>query len=208
MMRLSPRTPIKLAAALAALAASFIFQAEASALRCGTHLIDRGDTQAEVRARCGDPVDVAVRVDQRTIHQAQFGAIFSRSVTSTIETWTLNFGPQRFMVRIEFQDGVVNTVETLGRGFPPDQLGTRAYDVRLGHSPSRVRATWGEPTEQNSRVVQTGVTVAPVEGVVQTAQRAVQVETWVYNFGPLRFMRRVTFEDGRVVRIETLGRGF
>lgn len=29
------------------------------------------------------------------------------------------------MVRIEFQDGVVNTIETLGRGFPPDQLGTR-----------------------------------------------------------------------------------
>ena len=188
-----------------------LFSAErAHALRCGTYLIDTGDTRAEVRARCGDPVDVAVRIDQRTVHNGRrvAGVVVSRTVSAVIESWTLNFGPQRFMVRIQFVDGRVSAIETLGRGFSPDQLGTRAYDVRLGQSPSRVRATWGEPTETTSRIVQNAVTAAPIDGVVQTAQTTTQVETWVYNFGPRRFMRRVTFEDGRVVRIETLGRGF
>lgn len=184
----------------------------AHALRCGTYLIDSGDTKAEVRARCGEPVDVAVRVEQRVAHRVVGASanrvVVSNGVSYVIESWTLNFGPRRFMVRIEFVDGLVRDIETLGRGFPPEQLGTRAYDVRLGQSPGRVRATWGEPSERSTSVVQNAVTATPIEGVVQTAQTTTQVETWIYNFGPRRFMRRVTFEDGRVVRIETLGRGF
>lgn len=35
----------------------------------------------------------------------------------------------------------------------------------------------------------------------------VEIEDWTYDFGPRRFMRRVRFEDGLVVRIETLGYG-
>jgi len=36
---------------------------------------------------------------------------------------------------------------------------------------------------------------------------AVPVEVWTYNFGPRVFMREVTFVDGRVDRIRTLGYG-
>jgi hypothetical protein len=36
----------------------------------------------------------------------------------------------------------------------------------------------------------------------------VEVELWTYNFGPHRFMRRVRFENGLVVEIETLGYGY
>ena len=36
----------------------------------------------------------------------------------------------------------------------------------------------------------------------------VRIEEWTYNFGPLRFMRRVRFEDGIVVAIDTLGYGY
>lgn len=138
---------------------AFMGAERAHALRCGTHLIDTGDAMARVRALCGEPVDVAVRVDQRSVHQAvQAGVVVSNTISAVIESWTLNFGPQRFMVRIEFVDGLVSDIETLGRGFPPEQLGTRAHDVRLGQSPSRVRATWGEPAEQSRRVVQNAVT--------------------------------------------------
>lgn len=31
---------------------------------------------------------------------------------------------------------------------------------------------------------------------------------WTYNFGPLEFMHEVTIADGKVVRIEKLGKGF
>ncbi len=38
--------------------------------------------------------------------------------------------------------------------------------------------------------------------------REVPIETWTYNFGPNSFMRRLRFEDGAVVEIETLGYGY
>jgi hypothetical protein len=36
----------------------------------------------------------------------------------------------------------------------------------------------------------------------------VPVESWVYNFGPNKLMRRVRFEGGIVTKIETLGYGY
>jgi hypothetical protein len=36
----------------------------------------------------------------------------------------------------------------------------------------------------------------------------VPVESWIYNFGPNKLMRKVVFEGGYVVEIETLGYGY
>ena len=36
----------------------------------------------------------------------------------------------------------------------------------------------------------------------------VPVETWVYNFGPSKFMRKLRFEDGVLVEIEVLAYGY
>ena len=36
----------------------------------------------------------------------------------------------------------------------------------------------------------------------------VPVETWTYNLGPHKLMRRLRFEDGIVVDIDTLGYGY
>jgi hypothetical protein len=36
----------------------------------------------------------------------------------------------------------------------------------------------------------------------------VSVESWIYNLGPNKLMRRIRFEDGIVVEIETLGYGY
>lgn len=36
----------------------------------------------------------------------------------------------------------------------------------------------------------------------------VPVETWLYNLGPNKLMRRIRFEGGYVVDIETLGYGY
>jgi hypothetical protein len=35
----------------------------------------------------------------------------------------------------------------------------------------------------------------------------VQVETWIYNFGPIRFQRYLRFENGVLVEIKNLRRG-
>ena len=36
----------------------------------------------------------------------------------------------------------------------------------------------------------------------------VQVDVWVYNLGRTKLMREVIFEEGRVVEVNTLGRGY
>jgi hypothetical protein len=36
----------------------------------------------------------------------------------------------------------------------------------------------------------------------------IQVESWTYNLGPNKLMRRIRFEDGIVTDIETLGYGY
>jgi hypothetical protein len=35
----------------------------------------------------------------------------------------------------------------------------------------------------------------------------VQIDEWLYDLGPGRLLRRLVFEDGRLTRIDTLGRG-
>lgn len=37
---------------------------------------------------------------------------------------------------------------------------------------------------------------------------AVPVEVWTYNLGPHKLMRRLKFEDGLLVDVETLGHGY
>ncbi|QSA98205.1 DUF2845 domain-containing protein [Methylococcus sp. EFPC2] len=39
-------------------------------------------------------------------------------------------------------------------------------------------------------------------------QVPVNIDEWTYNFGPHRFMQRLIFENGRLVKIEDLDYGF
>ena len=43
---------------------------------------------------------------------------------------------------------------------------------------------------------------------LSTEEVAIPVETWVYNFGPRKFMRKLRFEDGVLVDIEVLEYGY
>jgi len=80
-----------------------------------------------------------------------------------------------------------------------------------GVTRSEVAAKCGEPTEV---VTMRSVFRRPV---IWTSGRPyfigedyieVPVEAWIYNFGTTKLMRRVRFEGGIVVEIETLGYGF
>lgn len=75
---------------------------------------------------------------------------------------------------------------------------------------SQVRAWCGEPTDVAEKTIlrpplvwRHGRPYYLGYGVVEVA-----VETWTYNLGPSKLMRRIRFEDGEVVDIETLGYGF
>ena len=88
------------------------------------------------------------------------------------------------------------------------RCGTRL--VHEGDSAGEVRAKCGEPTE----VHQSAVLRPPVfwrhGRAWQVPGGAIErpVETWTYNLGPNRLMRRLRLEDGIVVEIDTLGYGY
>ena len=69
-------------------------------MRCGSRIIDKGTSSAEVTSFCGPPAQV-----DRT------GADFQ------VEFWTYNFGPNLLMERVRIEDGVVVDVQSLGYGF-------------------------------------------------------------------------------------------
>jgi hypothetical protein len=83
--------------------------------------------------------------------------------------------------------------------------------VTEGNTRSEVAAMCGEPDEV---VTMRSVFRRPV---IWTRGRPyfigedfleVPVESWIYNLGPNKLMRRVRFEGGVVTEIETLGYGF
>jgi Protein of unknown function (DUF2845) len=114
---------VKPSSKIAALIACLPLSALAQSLQCGESVITNGTTQAEVAARCGPPA----QIEHQTIYGESAAAvppvgvlppIGLRSTTEIpIEVWTYNFGPNRLMERIRFENGVVVRIESLGYGF-------------------------------------------------------------------------------------------
>ena len=108
--------------------------AYAEGMRCGTHLISRGDTQERVLQYCGEPVDrreqmslqKGVYIDQRSglrvnghdsVSIGQ-GYYLPYGYTEVIrEEWVYNFGPNRLMRQVTFENGVVEDIATTEYGY-------------------------------------------------------------------------------------------
>lgn len=92
-----------------------------------------------------------------------------------------------------------------------DALSCQRRIVTRGDDMSKVVALCGEPVSRTDRVVTRSQTIAvgAREGVpiFSTISASVLVSRWVYDFGPLRLMQELTFEDGTLVNLRTLGRG-
>jgi len=93
----------------------------------------------------------------------------------------------------------------------------RADGLRCGNrlvvddtTQQQVLAWCGEPASRLQRVVLRPPVIWYYGHPLRIAggDLEVLVDIWTYNLGPLRLMRRVTFEDGLVVDIETLGYGY
>lgn len=82
--------------------------------------------------------------------------------------------------------------------------------VAVGDAMARVRALCGEPDSVSERVVhRTRAVHRRVNGGIITDRISVAVTlvSWVYDFGPTRFMRELVFEENRLRTIDTLGYG-
>jgi hypothetical protein len=87
-------------------------------LKCG-NLISVGDRKIEVMAKCGKPATTDSHNVERVIKRKDNrGAVVSGSkLHINVEEWTYNFGPQKFLLFITMENGVVVSVESGDYGF-------------------------------------------------------------------------------------------
>ena len=104
------------------LAAAALFDAgDAEALSCQRRIIGRGDPMAKVISLCGQPAQQTQRLVTRSqtigTRVVNGQAVFS-TVSASVEVskWVYDFGPQRLMTELTFEDGVLVRERTLGRG--------------------------------------------------------------------------------------------
>lgn len=106
-------------AVVALLAASL--SAHATAFRCGTRVISRGDHASKVLEFCGEPDSVQTRLAQRSFtnkygHQVYIPGFFEDVI---VEEWTYNLGPNKLMRFIRVENGFVREIRHLGYGYSP-----------------------------------------------------------------------------------------
>jgi hypothetical protein len=83
--------------------------------------------------------------------------------------------------------------------------------IRDGDVRAEVRAFCGEPADVQTRTILRRPLYNAVNGrlvYLGDGLTEIPVETWTYNFGPNKLMRRVRFIDGVVDEVETLGYGY
>ena len=82
--------------------------------------------------------------------------------------------------------------------------------VVAGSTRGEVIARCGEPTEVERRAILRRPVLWRYGRPYYVADDRVEVpvETWTYNLGPNKLMRRLRLEDGVVVEIDTLGYGY
>lgn len=80
--------------------------------------------------------------------------------------------------------------------------------VDIGDYKNDVYVKCGAPESIDTRTKVIGSTFRYPRRTLDIQQyEEIQVETWIYNFGPMRFQRYLRFENGVLVEIKDLKRG-
>ena len=102
---------------------------EAWALRCGSALINKGDSSAKVLKYCGEPVEKRSYLGLRngfyaggtSLGATESGRFYPYGRSEVlVEEWTFNFGPRKLMRKIRLANGIVEEVQTLSYGYRED----------------------------------------------------------------------------------------
>ena len=86
----------------------------ASSWRCGSRLVGRGDSIADVYTRCGEPDDRLASTELVTVEVSP-GVAVTRAVP--IERWTYNPGPRQFVRALTFRDGALLEIDEGSYGY-------------------------------------------------------------------------------------------
>jgi len=103
----------------------------ALAFRCGTSLVNEGDTKAEVDRKCGEPdyvdswkeerIDRNFRVERQYDPRARSYKFnrepFLVKEEVKIDVWTYNLGPTQFIRYLTFENGILTEITAGDKGF-------------------------------------------------------------------------------------------
>jgi hypothetical protein len=91
----------------------------AESIRCGSQLIEKGSTSADLLEFCGKPTQVT---KNGTVHGLVGNTHTAGGITSQatgdieVETWVYDFGPNQLMERVRIENSIVVQIESLGYG--------------------------------------------------------------------------------------------
>jgi hypothetical protein len=173
----------------------------ARALDCPHGRVTLGEPLGQVALRCGEPTLWDQRLQELVVSLPD-GSQLDRS--RTVDEWTYDLGPDRLIRILVFHDGQLVDLRTGGYGgLSPAQPGERPALISVGDSKSLVLLRWGEPaySEQTTRL---RTRLGP--GGVRVS-RSVRIDRWTYEFGPRRFRRILTFQDGKLTENRSGDRG-
>jgi hypothetical protein len=89
----------------------------ADSIRCGSRIITRGSSSAELTAFCGDPAQVTKSSSYVGGVRGADGVDYGTSGEIVVEIWTYNFGPNQLMERVRIENGIVAQIDSLGYGY-------------------------------------------------------------------------------------------
>ncbi len=167
----------------------------AYALRCGTELVDVGDTRAELHAACGEP-----RLAWRQTLGFRAGPeplAVERSVAR--EVWLYLPGPNDFARLVVIDDGFVVAIEQgrYGRDYRQrrEACAGPLFDAKPGAWAPELELLCGVPDRRTLLERRSRPVVGTERGFIS---RQIEVEEWRYDFPALRRTARLLLEDGRL----------
>jgi hypothetical protein len=89
----------------------------ADSIRCGSRIISRGSSSAELAAFCGDPAQVTKSSSFVGGVRGADGVDYGTTGEIVVEIWTYNFGPNQLMERVRIENGIVAQIDSLGYGY-------------------------------------------------------------------------------------------
>ncbi len=113
---------------VASVAALSAVPARADSLSCDGRIASSGDSTYQVRATCGEPDDAVHHVEYRTVrirvpapcHEEhgfrRCDVEVERTVELAVDEWTYDFGSNRFIEFLRFDDGRLVSVNEGGYG--------------------------------------------------------------------------------------------
>lgn len=169
------------------------------ALRCDTSLVNAGDQDFQVRARCGAPF----WIDHYTIWEV-FGreTIREEQREVSMDIWYYNFGPNAFMQRLTFRNGILHQIDALSYGV--NEIGNNCADnlAYRGLSAGELVAHCGPPLSRREN--RDMAVDRPFVGFERYQPQ--RREDWIYEANNPSFIRVYHLLEGQVQEAEYVAR--